>query len=291
MIPINTSTVDYVSWITASIQQLVTSGSPVFLAEGNRLLTAVAVIMLAIFGLKAAASVVSHRHAQFDLPGAIHFLALFVIAEAMLRFYNTPLPWSGSSISSILPDTARQYAAWLDLTALDTLSARITTILTSTQQPGSFEVFLVPVYFGTIGFLVVVQGLLFGVTMLGFMALGIGTVCGPLFIPWLLVPRMNWLFWNWISFMLQYSFYKVVASALTFVWANVMVTFIDRGIAGNYTLGHFLILFPAMALLLAAMLFSIVKVTSFVSDLFKGTAAAGEGMAGALGAAVRGSFA
>jgi hypothetical protein len=39
------------------------------------------------------------------------------------------------------------------------------------------------------------------------------------------------------------------------------------------------------------MLFSIVKVTVFVSDLFKGTAAAGNGMAGALGAAVKGAFA
>jgi hypothetical protein len=291
MIPINTSTVDYVSWVTAAIQQLVTSGGTVFQVEGTRLLTALGIIMLVIFGLKAAASVLSHRHAQFDLPGAIHFLALFIIAETMLRFYNAPLPWGGSSISSILPDTARQYAAWIDLTALDTLSSRITTILTGAQQPGALEVFMVPVYYATVGFLVVVQGLLFAMTVLGFVALGIGTVCGPLFIPWLLVPRMAWLFWNWISFMLQYSFYKVIASALTFIWANVIVTFIDKAIAGNYTLGHFLLLFPAMALLLVAMLFSIFKVTSFVSDLFKGTAAAGDGISGAFGTAVRGTFA
>src|ERR1700709_317066 len=99
MIPINNGTVYYIGSITSSIQQLVTSGSPIFLQEGNRLLTAIAVIMLVIFGLKAAASVLSHRHAQFDLPGALHFLALFLIAETMLRFYNTPLPWGGSSIS------------------------------------------------------------------------------------------------------------------------------------------------------------------------------------------------
>jgi hypothetical protein len=291
MIPINTGTIDYVGSITNAIQQLVTSGSPVFLAEGNRLLTSIAVIMLVIFGLKAAAAVISHRHAQFDLPGAIHFLALLLIAEAMLRFYNTPLPWGGSSISSLLPDTARQYAAIIDLTALDMLTSRINAILDGLQHPGVFDLFLVLVYFGTLGFLIVIQGILFAVTVLGFVAIGIGKLLGPLFIPWLLVPRLSWLFWNWIQFMLQYSFYKVVASALTFIWANVTVSFIDNSIHGDYSLSHLLLLLPAMALLTAGMLFSIIRITVFVSDLFKGTAAAGNGMAGALGAAVKGAFA
>jgi hypothetical protein len=39
------------------------------------------------------------------------------------------------------------------------------------------------------------------------------------------------------------------------------------------------------------MIFSVVKVTSFVSDLFKGTAAAGGGLAGSVAGAIRGAFA
>jgi len=291
MIPLNPSTVDYISWITDALNKLVTSGGPVFLTEGNRILTSIGIIMLTIFSLKAMAAVIAHRHAQFDLPGLIHFSALFLIAECFLRYYTVPLPWGGSSISSILPDTARQYAAWLDLTALDTLSQRITVILTGAQQPGALDVFMIPVYFSTLFFLLVSQALLFAMTIVGFIAVGLGTVLGPLFIPWLLVPKLSWLFWNWISFMLQYSFYKIVASALTFIWANVMVTFIDKAIGPDYTLGHFLILMPAMALLTLGMLFSILRVTSFVSDLFKGAASAGAGMAGAVGLAVKGVFA
>ena len=45
------------SWVTDLLNKLVTSGGPVFLAEGNRILTAIGIIMLAVFGLKAAASV------------------------------------------------------------------------------------------------------------------------------------------------------------------------------------------------------------------------------------------
>ena len=175
--------------------------------------------------------------AVFDLPGAIHFFTLFLIAECFLRYYAVPLPWGGSSIGSILPDTARQYAAWLDLTALDTLAKRITVILAGAQQPGSFDVFMIPVYFSMLFFLLVSQALLFAMTTVGFIAVGIGTVLGPLFIPWLLVPKLSWLFWNWVSFMLQYSFYKVVASALTFVWANVMVTFIDKAVGRGLLTG------------------------------------------------------
>ena len=130
-----------------------------------------------------------------------------------------------------------------------------------------------------------------GVTIVGFIAVGLGTVCGPLFIPWLLVPRMSWLFWNWIQFMLQYSFYRVVSSALIAVWTSVLVTFIDSSVHGDYTLAHFLVMLVPMGMLNIGMMFSVFRITSFVSDLFKGTAAAGGGMVGSVATVIRGAFA
>jgi hypothetical protein len=116
-------------------------------------------------------------------------------------------------------------------------------------------------------------------------------VLGPIFIPWLIVPRLSWLFWNWIQFMLQYSFYRVVASALTFVWTTVMVKFFESAVQGDYSLAHFLIMLVPLGMLNIGMIFSVFRVTSFVSDLFKGTAAAGGGLAGSVAGAIRGAFA
>jgi hypothetical protein len=105
------------------------------------------------------------------------------------------------------------------------------------------------------------------------------------------VPRLSWLFWNWISFMLQYSFYQVVASALVFVWTNVLVNFIDRSVHGDYTLAHFFILLVPLGMLNIGLAFSVFRVTSFVSDLFKGAAAAGGNLTGSVATVVKGAFA
>ncbi len=126
---------------------------------------------------------------------------------------------------------------------------------------------------------------------MSFVAVGIGSLLGPLFIPWLIVPRLNCLFWNWIQFMLQYSFYRVVASALVYVWANVLVTFFDSSIHSDYTLAHFLTLIVPFGMLNIGLFFSIFKVSSFVSDLFKGTASAGGNLVGSMALVIRGAFA
>jgi hypothetical protein len=291
VVPINSGTIDYVSSVTSAIDSLMTSTGPVFLSTGNDLLTAIAVIMLVIYGLKWATHSASRHHPEFDFPGVIHFFSLFLIAEAMLRYYNVPLPWTDSSFHQIFPETARQLAATIDLTNLNTLLGDITAIVGGTERPSIANPLMFFVYVFIMLEMILIEGVLFGVTILGFIAIGIGSVLGPIFIPWLIVPRLSWLFWNWIQFMLQYSFYRVVASALTFVWTTVMVKFFESAVQGDYSLAHFLIMLVPLGMLNIGMIFSVFRVTSFVSDLFKGTAAAGGGLAGSVAGAIRGAFA
>lgn len=290
MVPIDSGSIDFVSTVTASIDKLVMSGSPVFLAEGNKLLTSLAIIMLVIFAIKAGIAVASGHHVRFDLPGAVSFLALFVIAEAMLRFYYASLPWASSSVSSLLPDTARQYAAAIDLTALNTVADRIHAILAGVERPSFVNPVMVGIYFMVIGLLAVVQGVLFCVNIVAFIAVGIASLLGPLLVPWLIVPRLSWLFWNWLSFMLKYSFYRVIASAITFIWANVLVTFLDSSVHGDYTLTHMLLMIVPLGMLSIGMIYSVFRVGHFVSDLFQGAASAGAGMATTVAAGIARAF-
>jgi len=289
-IPINSGSVDYVSMITSGIDNLVAADSPVFLAMGNQLLSSIAIIMLTIYGLKWALHSASRHHPEFDFPGVVNFFAMFLVAELMMRYYNTPLPWTGSTFHQLLPDTGRQLAGIIDLSSLNTLLGAIKDATDKAQKPPS-DFLMIFVYVCVLIDMVLVEGVLFAVTILGFIAIGIGSLLGPLFIPWLIVPRLSWLFWNWIQFMLQYSFYRVLSSALVYVWASVIVRFFNDGIQKDYTLPHFLTLIVPFGMLNIGLFFSIFKITSFVSDLFKGTAAAGSGIAGSLAGAIRGAFA
>ena len=212
-IPINSGSVDYISMVTSDIDNLVAADSPVFLAMGNQLLTAIGIIMLVIYGLKWALHSASRHHPEFDFPGVVHFFAMFLVAEMMMRYYNTPLPWTNSSFHQLLPDTGRQLAGIIDLSSLNALLAAVKDAIDKAQKPGN-DFLLVFIYTGVLIDMVLVEGILFAVSILGFIAVGIGSLLGPLFIPWLIVPRLSWLFWNWIQFMLQYSFYRVLSSAL-----------------------------------------------------------------------------
>lgn len=285
------SPADYIWSITDAVNNLVTSGSPVFLATGNQVLTAVGIIMLVLYGLKWATHSSARHHPEFPYGELLHFFGLFLVAEMMLRYYNVPLPMIGSSFHQVLPDIGRQLSSNIDLASLDTLLARIAAIATGTERPSIFNPLELFVFVSIMVDMIAIEGVLFGVTILGFVAVGIGSLLGPLFIPFLMVPRLSWLFWNWLSFMLQYSFYQVVASALVFVWTNVLVNFIDRSVHGDYTLAHFFILLVPLGMLNIGLIFSVFRITSFVSDLFKGTAVAGSNLAGSVATVVKGAFA
>jgi hypothetical protein len=289
-IPVNTGTVDYITAITNAIDNLVTSGGGLFLTTGNQILTSIGIIMLVLYGLKLAAESASRHHGEFNFPALIHFFALFLIAEALMRYYNSPLPWTSVSVSKILPDTARFLAGTIDLSILDTLLSKMSDLVSGSEMPSIANPLMIGVYYLILVDMTLIQGVLFAVNILAFVFIGIGSLLGPIFIPWLVVPRLSWLFWNWLQFMLQYSFYRVVASALTYIWANVLVNFIDHSIHGDYSLAHFLIMLVPLGVLNIGLMVSVFKIGGVVSDLFKGAAAAGSNFVGSVAVAISGAF-
>lgn len=289
-ISVTSSTVDYVTTITDAIDSLVTADGGVFITAGHQILNSIGIIMLVVCGLRLAGESASRHHGEFGFPALIQFFSVFLVAETLMRYYQAPLPWTSVSVSRILPDTARFFAGTLDLTVLDNLLTKVNAILSGTEQPSFLNPLMIVVYFSILLDMVLIQGILFAVNILAFVFIGIGSLLGPLFIPWLVVPKLSWLFWNWVQFMLQYSFYRVVASALTYVWATVLVTFIDKSVHGDYTLAHFLLLLVPLGVLNIGLLYSVFKIGSVVSDLFKGTASAGSGVAQSAAGVVAGAF-
>jgi type IV secretory pathway VirB6-like protein len=51
----------------------------------------------------------------------------------------------------------------------------------------------------------------------GFIATAVCVLLGPVFIPFFIVPKLEWLFWGWFRCFLQYAFYQVIAAAVVFV--------------------------------------------------------------------------
>lgn len=286
------SGIDYTGYVTTQIDSLITGSLPAIQSAGNTLLTSIGVIMLVIYSFRWMAYSASRHHPEFPFGELMHFFGLFLVAEMMLRYYDVPLGIIGGvNIHQALPKMSQNLAGHISLGSLTIVIGKIAAIVQGIQKPTLWDPIAVFVYVGILIDMGIIQAALFAITILGFIAVGIGGLVGPVFIPWLIVPRLNWLFWNWFAFVLQYSFYTVVANALVFIWTNVLISFIDQVIHGDYTIPHFLLLLPAIVVLNVGMFYSVFKVTSFVTDLFKGAAGAGAGFSSAVGAAVKGAFA
>lgn len=290
-IPVNGQTQDYISPVTSAINNLVLNNGGAFLTTGMQLLTAIGIIMLAVKGLQWAAASASRHHAEFDFPALIHFFGLFLVAEALLRYYNVPLPWTSVSVHQLFPETGRQLAATIDISTLNRLLQAVQSLVAGEERPSLMDPLMIAVYYGILVDMILIEGILFALNILAFVMVGIGTILGPLFIPWLMAPRLSWLFWNWLQFMLQYSFFQVIAAALTNVWATVLLNFWSNAIHGDYSLAHLAIILVPLGLLNIGFMVCIFKAGSITSDLFKGTASAGGNLAGSVAGAVRGAFA
>ena len=115
----------------------------------------------------------------------------------------------------------------------------------------------------------------------GLIAQAVLLLVGPVFIPFFVVPKMDWLFWGWFKAFLQYSFYQVVASAFVYIFGKLLLAFfaIDTG---GLTVEQWMTAFPAMFIFLLIAIYGLLKIPALTNHLFSGAAGADSGLAAAM---------
>jgi type IV secretory pathway VirB6-like protein len=112
---------------------------------------------------------------------------------------------------------------------------------------------------------------LLAVIAFGLVATGVAVLVGPVFIPFFLVPRMEWMFWGWLKSLLQYAFYQVIAQAFVFVFGSFLINFLDA-FPPPYTVDRILVGGFHLIFLLFAFTYGLLKVPSLTHSLFSGSA-------------------
>ncbi len=116
-------------------------------------------------------------------------------------------------------------------------------------------------------------------------------IVGPIFIPFFIVPKMEWLFWGWFKAFLQYSFYQVVSAAFLLVLTNVFTTEIQF-LIGNpaipLTPVRQAAVFSYLLVLSIAGIFGLLQIPRLTAHIFSGTAGSSSaGLFGLAAAALR----
>jgi hypothetical protein len=273
------------SIIQDPIDELTMQHGQLFVQTGHTELLAIAGIILLIYTLK-------HGLSGGLMEFLVQFGVMFTIANLILKYYYQPLDFLHTNLSlhQIFPALADYYATQIDQGRMDILFNGMSKTLFLMEKPSIADWMMIPVAWSVEVCIWFLQAVCYGSIVLSYGALGVMNLLGPLFIPWLIVPRVNYLFWNWLQSVWQYSFYRVVATALCFVASGVWTTFESRLIHGDYSLANFVFILPKMIAITVGLIWLVLRIGTMVSDLFKGGSAAATNFLGSIASGARGVF-
>ena len=66
----------------------------------------------------------------------------------------------------------------------------------------------------------------------GLIASAVCALVGPIFVPFFIVPKLDWLFWSWFKAFIQYSFIPVIAFAFLMVFERFIFQYLTTLPAG-----------------------------------------------------------
>ena len=90
-------------------------------------------------------------------------------------------------------------------------------------------------------------------------------------LPFFIVPKMEWLFWGWFRCFLQYAFYQVVAAAVVFIIANLLLGALRLLPGGTISTVQLITWLPVLFITLLASIYTLLKIPTLTNHIFSGT--------------------
>jgi len=251
-----------------AITDLLVRHSDMFLAMGRNMFRSFAIILIVWFGIKVALSS-SEGHSPLHLSNFCNLILVIAFGFAMITYYDSPIPGFGRSFKNLIIDQAVFLSNRLEAASLGEVQQRLVELYSGLEPPTLFDVVYVLRYFITIMAIVLAQVAVLAVISYGYVAMAVIVLVGPVFIPFFIVPKLEWLFWGWFRAFIQYAFYQVVAHAFVFVFGQLLIHFLDVHPPPFDSL-RVAWLFVPLVFLLVSFVYGVLKVPSLVNGIFTG---------------------
>ena len=261
---------DYLQYIFQAINTLLTQNLGFFDTMGQNLFRSFATILIAWYGIKSALSAAGGRHfLNFD-----HFASLLLTISfgfAMVNYYSTPIPGVGTSFHNLVTDEAQFLSSQIDQAQLQAVIQGVADFETRMDSPTWGDLFGTAIYVLITILLATAQAVAFVVIAYGFIATAVCVLVGPVFVPFFIVPKMEWLFWGWFRCFLQYAFYQVVAAAVVFIIANLLLGALRLLPGGTISTVQLITWLPVLFITLLASIYTLLKIPTLTNHIFSGT--------------------
>jgi type IV secretory pathway VirB6-like protein len=146
-----------------------------------------------------------------------------------------------------------------------------------TRSRKAYEAFILSILTALIGVIIAYGAI--GATVIGLL--------GPVFIPWMVFDKTDFLFWGWLRAFLGFEFYKVVAAATMSVMSHLLISYLTSGAMSINDPKVLITVMPGLLILCIVAGFILLKIPTMTASLFSGhTGGHGIGMGGLITAAI-----
>lgn len=209
--------------VQQAISNLLTVYEPEFLRFGYSLFLSFATILIVWHGIKMMFSHDSLGDSMFDFA---KLLMLISFGYAFIAFYESPIPGIGVSFSNLITDQTAYFQSVLEARAFDNIYRHLDDLSDHFMQPDAWSILANLIYWTVLLLIALAKGLSLAVVAFGLIASAVCGLLGPIFVPFFIVPRLEWLFWGWLKSFIQYSFVPVVAIAFLMIFEQFVYRYV-----------------------------------------------------------------
>ena len=209
--------------IQQAIANLLTVYEPEFLRFGYSLFLSFATILIVWQGVKMMFSHDNLGDSMFDFA---KLLMLISFGYAFIAFYEAPIPGIGVSFSNLITDQTGYFQGVLEARAFDNIYRHFDELSDHFLQPDAWSILANLIYWAMLLLIALAKGLSLAVIAFGLIASAVCGLLGPIFVPFFIVPKLEWLFWGWLKSFIQYSFVPVVAIAFLMIFEQFVFRYV-----------------------------------------------------------------
>ena len=275
--------------ISQGCQSLAAATAPSVSAMGIHIVIALATMMLVWFGVQEALAS-SQGGPGFSMGKFLNLFMLLTFAYAMVNYYDSSIPGLGFSIKGFIDGGTANLVNIIGADGSTTILKEIhaassktgPSILSSLMSP-----YYAIVYFAVQLLLGIMAAVVSAILAYGAIASTIIGLLGPIFIPFLVFDKLDWLFWGWLKSYLGFSFYKVVAAAAMNVLSQVLTNYYIQ-LGQSFSDPSLLVeTLPLLILLVLVNVYILFKIPAMTQSLFSGHTSGGSSGLGMAMMAIR----
>ena len=259
-------------FIAQACQSLAATVAPSITAMGIHIVLALATIVMVWFGVQEALAS-AHGEAGFSMGRFLNLFMLLTFAYVMVNYYDSSIPGLGFSIKGFIDGGTINLVNLIGSDGSNTMLNEINAASSKTG-PGLLNTMMSPyyaiVYFVVQFLLALLAAIVSAIVAYGAIAATIIGLLGPIFIPFLVFDKLDWLFWGWLKAYLGFSFYKVVAAATLNVLSHVLTNYylqLGQSVADPSLMVQTL---PLLILLVLVNVYILFKIPTMTHSLFSG---------------------